>query len=53
VLRPARRAAELAFDALARIEQLLGAELGPDPDARVEEIPLIEHLSDRLGLVHR
>ena len=49
----ARRATELAFDLLAGVQQLLGPERRLDPDARVEEILLIEYLSDRLGLVHR
>src|SRR5204863_1715688 len=46
-------AAELALDVLAGVEQLLGPELGLDPDARVEEVGLVEHLAHGVGLVGR
>ncbi len=46
-------AADVALDLLAGIEQLLGVERGLDPQAGVEEVGLVEHQADRLGLVHR
>jgi hypothetical protein len=41
------------LDLLAEIEQRFGLEIGADADRRVEEVGLIEHLSNRLGLVGR
>ena len=53
VARPARRAAELALDGLARVQQRLGLEVGLDAQARVEEVRLVEDLADRIGVVRR
>jgi hypothetical protein len=44
-------AAARYLDLLAEVEQLLGLELGANPDRRVEEVRLVEHLADRLGLI--
>ena len=45
------RAAHLALDRLAGVEQRLGLELGVDPQAGVEEARLVEDLADRVGVV--
>jgi len=37
------------LDQLERVEQVLRAEIGPDPDRGVEEVGLVEDLPDRLG----
>jgi hypothetical protein len=49
----AERTAVLRLDRLADVEQLLGFQVRPDPDGRVEEIGLIEVLPDWLGPVDR
>ena len=46
--RPTSRSTALA--ASSRLQRL---ELGLDPHARVEEVGLVEHEPDRLGVVHR
>jgi hypothetical protein len=55
--RPVARAAEcppmLGLDGLAEVEQLLGGERGSDANGGVEEVRLVEDLTDRLGLVER
>ena len=53
VAQPAGRPADLALDRLAGVEQRLGIELGLDLHAGVEEVRLVEHQADRLGLVDR
>lgn len=47
--RPAGFATLLPLDRLEQVEQLLGIEVGGDPDRRVEEVRLVEDLADRLG----
>ena len=44
-------AATSGLDLLAEVEQGLGLEPGADPDRGVEEVGLVEHLADRLGLI--
>ncbi len=46
-------APQLALDLLARIEQLLGTKRGRNSYAGVEEVALVGHQPNRLGLVHR
>ena len=46
-------APHLALHRLAGVEQVLGPELGLDPHAGVEEVRLVEHEPDRLGLIQR
>ncbi len=42
----------LHLDRLTQVEQLLGLQPGANPNHGVQEVPLIEDLPDRLGLVH-
>ena len=44
---------QLPLDRLARVEQRLGLQRRLDPHDRVEELRLVEHLADRLGVVDR
>ena len=46
-------AAALGLDLLAEVEQGFGLQLGADADRGVEEVGLVEHLADRLGLIGR
>ena len=39
------------LDLLAEVEQLFRLEIGADADRGVEEVGLVEHLANRLGLV--
>jgi hypothetical protein len=48
---PGERPAVLDLDPLAEVEQGLGLERGADADGGVEEVRLVEDLTDRLGLV--
>jgi hypothetical protein len=41
----------LHLDRLADVEELLGAERGDNPGHRVEEVRLVEDLTDRFGLI--
>ena len=54
--RPVARGPEhppvLDLDRLADVEQAVGGQLGVDARRRVEKVGLVEHLSDRRGLVH-
>ena len=43
----------LDLDRLADVQKLIGAERGPHPGDGVEEVGLVEDLSNRLGLVER
>ena len=45
--------AALGLDLLAEVEQRFGLQLGADADRGVEEVGLVEHLTNRLGLVGR
>jgi hypothetical protein len=49
VPRPAGLAPLFTLDGFEYVEQVLGPEIGADPDRRIEEIGLVEDLSDRLG----
>ena len=49
----AEHAPLLDLDRLAEVEQLLGLQLGADPDRGVQEVGLVEDLAHRLGLVQR
>ena len=44
-------AAVIGLDLLAEVEQRLRLESGADSDRGVQEVGLVEHLADRLGLV--
>ena len=48
---PAEHPPLLDLDRLAQVEQLLGLQLRPDPDRRVQEVRLVEDLADGLRLV--
>ena len=50
---PPASPAQLALDRLARVEQRLRARARSRPHDRVEELRLVEHLADRLGVVDR
>jgi hypothetical protein len=49
VPRTATFAALFALDQLECVEQLLGAEIGTDPDRGVEEVGLVQDFPYRLG----
>jgi hypothetical protein len=51
VTRPAGHSPALDLDRLAHVQELGWPERGAHPGDRVQEVPLVEHLPDRLGLV--
>ncbi len=53
VARAGEHAAELDLDCLAKVEERLGVEIGPDADGGVQEVRLVEVLPDRLGHIRR